>query len=54
MEERLNKLGIDDSERQGCECWTRVMGYFRETKRYNPGKLSEYNERKFYKEDVNK
>jgi hypothetical protein len=42
---------LDESNRQPCEVWTRVMGYFRATKSYNAGKVSEYNERQFYKEE---
>lgn len=50
MEQRSIKL--NDSDRQPCEVWTRVMGYFRATDKYNAGKKSEYNEREFFKEDV--
>lgn len=42
---------LKDSERQPCEVWTRVMGYYRPVERYNAGKKSEYNERSFYCED---
>lgn len=37
-------------ERQQCEVWSRVMGYFRPTSSYNKGKIGEFNERKFFKE----
>lgn len=42
---------LKDSERQQCEVWTRVMGYYRPVERYNAGKKSEYNERAFFCED---
>lgn len=47
-EEREVKL--DDAERQPCENWTRVMGYFRPVSEFNIGKKSEYAERKCFKE----
>lgn len=43
-----NKLS--DEERQKCEVWTRVMGYHRPVKEFNPGKQSEHYERKHYNE----
>lgn len=36
---------LDDSERQPCEIWTRVMGYYRPVEAFNIGKKSEYAER---------
>lgn len=41
---------LKDSERQRCEVWTRVMGYFRPVSEYNPGKKSEHEERIHFKE----
>ncbi|WP_163832660.1 anaerobic ribonucleoside-triphosphate reductase [Spartinivicinus ruber] len=38
-------------KRQRCEVWTRVMGYHRPTVAFNPGKLSEHNDRCFFIED---
>ena len=35
---------LQDCERQPCEVWTRVMGYFRPVNHFNNGKKSEYNE----------
>ncbi|MCC6201693.1 MAG: hypothetical protein IT494_01655 [Gammaproteobacteria bacterium] len=46
----LNTKQIEDSERQRCEVWTRVMGYHRPVSQYNPGKRSEHAERRFFKE----
>ena len=37
-------------ERQHCEIWSRVMGYYRPVQSYNKGKLGEFNDRKFFKE----
>lgn len=36
---------LTDSERQPCEVWTRVMGYFRPLSSFNRGKQGEYRER---------
>lgn len=41
---------LKDEERQAVECWTRVMGYFRPVSGFNKGKISEYNERKWFDE----
>lgn len=43
-------ITLDDSERTLCECWTRVMGYFRPMSHYNIGKKSEFKERKWFTE----
>lgn len=45
-------VNLDDSERQPCEVWTRVMGYFRPISNFNIGKKSEYAERVCFKEGV--
>lgn len=45
-------ITIDDSERQPCEVWTRVMGYFRPVQNFNIGKKAEYAERVCFKESV--
>ena len=45
-----HKITIMDEERQECEIWTRVMGYYRPVSEFNIGKKSEYNERIFFKE----
>lgn len=39
-----------DSERQPCEIWTRVMGYFRPLSEFNKGKKSEFYSRKYFTE----
>lgn len=58
MEEKKEPLALSnssgevlkDSERQPCEVWTRVMGYFRPVSEFNIGKKSEYAERKCFSE----
>ena len=41
----FDSITLDDSERQKCEIWTRVMGYHRPVSEFNKGKKSEYYER---------
>jgi anaerobic ribonucleoside-triphosphate reductase len=41
-------IQLDDSERQPCEIWTRVMGYHRPVSSFNIGKQGEFHERKFF------
>ena len=36
---------FEQSKRQRCEVWTRVMGYHRPVSEFNPGKQSEHRER---------
>jgi hypothetical protein len=36
---------LNDSERQPCEVWTRVMGYHRPVSQFNKGKKEEHQER---------
>ena len=44
------KITLQDEERQPCEVWTRVMGYFRPVAAFNIGKKSEYAERVCFSE----
>lgn len=46
----MTEVVLKDAERQECEVWTRVMGYFRPVSNYNLGKQSEYAERVCFKE----
>lgn len=46
------KIELKDSERTPCEIWTRVMGYFRPLMNFNKGKVSEYNERKYFNQKI--
>ncbi len=41
---------LQDSERQPCEVWTRVMGYHRPVASFNVGKQGEHAERQFFAE----
>ena len=41
---------LKEEERQKCEIWTRVMGYFRPLDNFNKGKKSEFAERVYFKE----
>jgi len=43
--EKENEMKLDDSERQPCEVWTRVMGYFRPVSSFNIGKKAEHRAR---------
>ncbi len=43
-------ISLDESERQRCEVWTRVMGYHRPVSEFNPGKKSEHYERMHFVE----
>lgn len=43
-------VGLEDSERQPCEIWTRVMGYHRPVASFNIGKKGEHDERRFFQE----
>ena len=42
--------GLEDSERQPCEVWTRVMGYHRPVASFNIGKKGEHDDRRFFQE----
>lgn len=46
------KIEIDDSERQECEIWTRVMGYHRPVTNFNVGKKGEHAERVHFDEAI--
>jgi hypothetical protein len=41
---------LNDTERTKCEIWTRVMGYHRPVANFNPGKQSEFRERRPFTE----
>ena len=44
----LDEVKLKDEERQPCEVWSRVMGYFRPVSEYNKGKKSEFYSRKYF------
>ncbi|MCQ2966505.1 MAG: anaerobic ribonucleoside-triphosphate reductase [Alphaproteobacteria bacterium] len=46
----MEEIVLKDEERQPCEVWTRVMGYFRPVDAFNIGKKSEYAERVCFNE----
>ena len=50
--ENINAVVLDNKERQPCEVWTRVMGYFRPVSAFNIGKKSEYAESVCFKERI--
>ena len=39
------EIKLKDEERQPCEIWTRVMGYYRPISQFNIGKQGEFEER---------
>ena len=41
----ISGVEIPNEDRQPCEVWTRVMGYYRPVSHYNTGKKGEYHER---------
>ncbi|NLO08219.1 MAG: hypothetical protein GX131_20530 [candidate division WS1 bacterium] len=48
--ENAAEVKLDPSERQRCEVWTRVMGYYRPISMWNAGKQSEYHDRRAFLE----
>ncbi|MGA7827373.1 MAG: anaerobic ribonucleoside-triphosphate reductase [Geobacteraceae bacterium] len=44
------EIRLDDSERQPCEVWTRVMGYHRPVDSFNIGKKAEHRQRRFFRD----
>ena len=54
MAEKNDKIvdGVElkEEERQKCEVWTRVMGYYRPTSFFNIGKQGEHEERVHFEE----
>ena len=49
-EKKTDTIVLDNSERQPCEVWTRVMGYHRPVQSFNVGKKGEFAERKYFVE----
>lgn len=45
-----DEITLSDEERQPCEVWTRVMGYFRPVSSFNCGKKGEFAERTYFAE----
>lgn len=47
----MSEVELKDEERQPCEVWTRVMGYFRPFSEFNCGKKAEFTSRKCFVEE---
>lgn len=47
-------IRLEDTERQPCEVWTRVMGYHRPVESFNIGKKAEHSQRRFFRDMVPK
>lgn len=47
----MQNIILCDEERQPCEIWTRVMGYFRPVSEFNKGKQAEFYTRNCFKEE---
>lgn len=41
----VDGVTLERDERQECEVWTRVMGYYRPVSQFNTGKKGEFHER---------
>lgn len=46
----IEDIRLNDEERQPCEVWTRVMGYYRPVSEFNVGKKSEVASRMYFSE----
>lgn len=46
----IEDIKLNDAERQPCEVWTRVMGYYRPVSEFNVGKKSEFYSRVCFSE----
>ena len=51
-ETHVGDIDIPDEERQPCEVWSRVMGYYRPVTEFNIGKQQEHRDRKFWHADT--
>jgi len=52
-EEKIHaEIRLEDSERQPCEVWTRVMGYHRPVDSFNIGKKAEHRQRRFFRDST--
>ena len=49
----VDGVELSNDERQQCEVWTRVMGYYRPVAFFNTGKKGEYHERVEFIEPAN-
>ena len=46
----VDGVRLENGERQPCEVWTRVMGYYRPVSFFNTGKKGEFHEREEFVE----
>lgn len=46
----IDGVELSADERQECEVWTRVMGYYRPVEMFNTGKRGEFRERVEFEE----
>lgn len=44
----FDAIKLSNEERQPCEIWTRVMGYYRPVSEFNVGKKSEFYSRQCF------
>lgn len=51
LTDNVADVELQDCERQPCEVWSRVMGYFRPFSEYNHGKKAEFCSRKCFSEE---
>lgn len=51
LQGQISVSELKNFERQPCEIWTRVMGYFRPLSEFNKGKKSEFFSRKYFTEN---
>lgn len=49
--EEVNGVRLRDEERQECERWTRVMGYYRPVDQFNIGKQQEFKDRQYFSQE---
>lgn len=45
---------LDKVEGTSCEVYSRITGYYRPVKNWNPAKAQEYKERKMFKVDIDR
>jgi hypothetical protein len=50
MENQKEEIELKDEERQPCEIYSRVMGYYRSVSQWNEGKQGEFEDREYFKE----
>ena len=48
------EIELKNEERQECEIWTRVMGYYRPMAAFNIGKKQEADERIYFTDTITK